>query len=337
MIQYQPWPKSVKMQSHLLEGLTVKNYLKEQPAVKRTPVQKFKKIIMASIRNPFVLISKIISSSRLKYILNDRLYIYLRYRGETGLHLNFRNPTRFNEKLQVLKLDKELFAYSRFTDKYEVRKFVAQTIGLEYLIPLIKLYDSVDEIDFEQLPDQFVLKCTHDSGTIVICRDKSTLDQEAAKKILSEGMQRNYFYEHREPQYKHIVTRIICQEFLSTAEGSVPSDYKIFCFNGIPKYIEVDTDRFENHGRVIYDTHWKKAPFTIKFLTPDVNAEKPHNLEEMLVLSAKLSQPFQFVRVDLFSVNGKIYFVELTFQHGAGYEKFFPDEYDLKLGELLTP
>ncbi len=321
--------------SSLLKNPIVKNYLKE-PVAGKTFVQKVKRLLVLSSRNPFVILAKIISKSPLKFILSDKLYIRWKYRGETGLKLNIQKPKRFNEKLQVLKLDQDFFGYSIYADKYEVRKHVAKTIGVKYLIPLIKLYDYVEEIDFDELPDQFVLKCTHDSGTIVICRDKSTLDREAAKKILQDGLDRNYYYEHREPQYKNIKPRIICQEFLSTDTGDVPLDYKIFCFNGTPAFIEVDTNRFENHGRVIYDTHWEKAPFSIKFLTPDLTAPKPENLDEMLDVCAKLSKGFKFVRVDLFSVNQKIFFVELTFQHGAGYEKFFPDEYDAKLGDMLN-
>lgn len=313
----------------------VENYLNEPPLERKTFAQKVTRLLSASTSNPFLLISKLVAASPLKFLLNDRSYIRLMYRAETGRKLNLKNPERFNEKIQALKLNKEAFGYWVFADKYEVRKHVATIIGVKYLIPLIKIYDYVEEIDFNELPNQFVLKCTHDSGTIIICRDKAHLNQDSVLKILQSGLNRNYFYEHREPQYKNIKPRILCQEFISTPGGDVPSDYKIFCFDGVPTYIEVDTDRFEKHGRVIYDVNWNRAPFSIKFVNPDLSAPKPDNLDEMLQVSTKLANRFKFVRVDLFSINNRIYFCELTFHHGAGYEQFYPDEYDLRLGEML--
>lgn len=319
----------------LFEHQPVKNYLRKTKLIKRLTPQRFGAIIASLYKNPFEIISKLVSKSFLKFILSDKLYLRWEYRGETGLRLNFKSPKRFNEKTQVLKLQDETLNYTMYADKYEVRKFIATSIGVKYLIPLIKIYDYLEEIDFSDLPNEFVLKCTHDSGTVIICRDKTQLDIPETCKVLREALSRNYYFEHREYQYKNIQPRIICQEFLSTLDGNVPSDFKIFCFHGVPTYIEVDTDRFERHSRVIYDTQWIKAPFGIKFVNNDLTVPKPDNLHEMLSISARLARGFKFVRVDLFVVRNKIYFGELTFHHGAGYEKFYPDEYDFELGELI--
>jgi TupA-like ATPgrasp len=297
--------------------------------------------LQANYKNPIKIIAKILSLYPISFLIPDRPYLYIMYRANTGLPLNLKDPKRFNEKTQWLKLNDRKDWYSKIADKIEVRDYVAARIGEQYLIPVIAEYQSVDDIDFDKLPNQFVLKCTHDSGTTVVCPDKSKLDIAEAKSFLRKRMSKNYYYLHREFCYKNIKPRIVCEKFMSADGDSVPTDYKFFCFHGVPKLIQVDTDRFTDHGRLTLLPNWEKAPFDIdrKYLLPDLAikkpVERPKNLEEMLEISSKLSQDFKFIRVDLYSVNEKIYFGELTFYQGSGYDPIYPDEYNFWMGELI--
>jgi len=291
--------------------------------------------------NPIAIVAKAMSLYPITYLFPDRLYLTIMYRALTGKPLNLKNPARFNEKTQWLKLYDRKEWYTNIADKVEVRDYVASRIGEQFLIPILAVYNSVEDINFNELPNQFVLKCTHDSGTTVVCQDKSKLDIEASKRYLRKRMKKNYYYLHREYCYKNIKPRIVCEKFMSVDGESTPTDYKFFCFNGVPKLIQVDTDRFVDHGRLTMDPDWKPAPFHIdrKYLLPDLNAkklvDKPENLEEMLEISTKLSQDFKFIRVDLYSINNKVYFGELTFYQGSGYDPIYPDEYDFWLGNQL--
>jgi hypothetical protein len=250
--------------------------------------------------------------------------------------LNLKNPQTFNEKQQWMKLYDRQDWYTTLVDKLEVRKHIAEHIGEQYLIPLIKAYNSPDEINFEELPDKFILKCTHDSGTVIICKNKADLDIPKIKKTLRKKLGLNYYYEHREYPYKNIVPKIICEQFISE-DGETPIDYKFWCFNGVPEVIQVDTKRFTDHGRLTLDIHWNKLPFQINrlYIKEGLHVDKPNNLEEMLEVSRKLSKGFKFIRVDLYSVNNKISFGELTFYQLSGYEDIQPPEYNYKLGQLI--
>jgi len=288
-------------------------------------------------KDPLKLIAKILLLYPFNSLLPDRLYLSIMYRGFTGLRLHLDNPMRFNEKMQWLKLNDRKEWHSKIADKVEVREYVTARIGEQYLIPVIAVYNSVDEIEWSKLTNQFVLKTTHDSGTTVICSNKEGLNVEEAKKFLKKRMARSYYPVHREFCYKNIKPRIICEAFISTDGNSIPLDYKFYCFHGVPKLIQIDTDRFTDHGRVIMYPDWNKAPFSINshYKKQDLKFERPSNLDEMLTISTKLSQDFKFIRVDLYSVNNKIYFGELTFHHGSGYDDIDPDEYDFWLGNLL--
>jgi hypothetical protein len=264
----------------------------------------------------------------------------VQFRAYTGKKLNWKNPRSFNEKTQLLKLYDYKTWYSDICDKVEVRKYVSEKIGDKYLIPIIAVFNSVNEIEWDKLPKQFVLKCTHDSGTTVVCTDKATLDIEESKRFLARRMKKNYFYLHREYCYKNIKPRVVCEEYISE-NGTTPNDYKFFCFHGVVQLIQVDTDRFTDHGRLTLLPNFEPAPFHIdrQYLRPDLSikkaVEKPANFEEMMELSRILSKGFKFIRVDLYSVGSAIYFGELTFYQNAGYEHIYPDSYNDWMGDLL--
>jgi hypothetical protein len=292
-------------------------------------------------KDPFKILGKITYQHPIRLWLPDRLYLSIQYRANTGHKLNLDNPKRFNEKTQWLKLYDRKDWYWKISDKVEVRNYVKERIGEQYLIEMLAVYNSVDEIDWNTLPNQFVLKCTHDSGTTVVCTDKSKLNIEESKEYLRTRMGQNYYPLHREYCYKDVKPRIVCEKFMSEDGHSVPIDYKFFCFNGEPKLIQVDTERFTDHGRLTLFSNFEMAPFHIdrKYLLSDLSikhtVEKPSNFDEMIQLCKTLSKDFKFIRVDLYSVNNKIYFGELTFYQGSGYDPIYPDQYDYWMGDLL--
>jgi hypothetical protein len=221
-------------------------------------------------------------------------------------------------------------------DKYEVRKYIAEKIGEEYLIPLLGVWNTFEDIDFNSLPDQFVLKCTHDSGGVVICKDKNAFDLKAARKKIVIHLKRNFYWYGREWAYKNIKPRIIAEKFMVDESGTELKDYKILCFNGEPRLIQVDFDRFVKHKRNLYSTEWQYQLVELGYPTyPQIRIKKPESLELMLQLAKKLSFGIPHLRVDLYSIKQKIYFGELTFYHGSGFEKFTPSEWDKTLGDWL--
>jgi hypothetical protein len=222
-------------------------------------------------------------------------------------------------------------------DKYKVREYISKKIGEEYLIPLVGgPYYSVDEIDLNKLPNQFVLKCNHDSGSVVICKDKSKFDFEVAKKKLDYCLKHNFWYLGREWVYKNVKPCIVAEKYMVDESENELKDYKVFCFNGEPKIIQVDYGRFTEHKRNLYDTKWKYIEAAIEYPTDKkVEIERPKQLSQMLQLAKILSKDIPFIRTDLYSINDKLYFGELTFFQGSGFEKFSPNEWDKKLGEWI--
>jgi hypothetical protein len=266
----------------------------------------------------------------------DSLFLKIIFKSSCGYSLNLKNPKTFNEKIQWLKLYGNLKKYTNLVDKYEVRKYIAETIGEEYLIPLIGIWDRVEDIDFNKLPKQFVLKCNHDSGSVVICKDKSSFDIRKAKKILKKYLRRNFYYPTREPQYKNIKPRIICEKYMIDESGTELKDYKFFCFNGEPKIIQVDFDRFINHKRNLYNIEWNYVPVSICYPTDSSRIiNMPRKLKEMLSFAKTLSENIPHVRVDFYLIQDRIYFGELTFTHGTGFEKFEPKEFGFEMGSWL--
>ena len=242
----------------------------------------------------------------------------------------------FNEKLQWLKLHDRQPHYSDLVDKYEVRKYIAKTIGEEYLIPLLGVWDSFDEIPFDSLPNEFVLKCTHDSGGIMICHDKKYFDLSMARNFFDKRLSKNYFWNFREYAYKYIRPRIIAEKLMVDESGVELKDYKMFCFNGEPKIIQVDFGRFTEHKRNFYDLSWGYQNFALLYPTdPNVTITEPDCLVLMLELARKLSAGKMHMRVDFYVIEGKTYFGELTFYHEAGYGKFDPPEWNKTFGDWL--
>lgn len=269
-------------------------------------------------------------------MMDDETFIKWEYFSGMRKFPNLKNPTTYNEKLQWLKLNDIHPEYARLVDKYEAKEYVKEIIGEEYIIPTLGIWNSFDEIDFDTLPDQFVLKTTHDSGGVVVCPDKSKFDKTAAKKKLEKSLKHNYFFEHREYPYKNVPPRIIAEKFMVDESGTELKDYKFFCFNGKCKMLFVATDR--NIGDVkfdFFDDKFNHLPFVQGHPWADKEIKKPAGFDKMIGLSETLSKGFPHVRVDLYDINGKIYFGELTFFHFSGNVPFVPEEWDYKIGEWL--
>lgn len=294
------------------------------------------KKLTKAIKNPFWALSVVLRRLLSKYIKDDSLYIKWEYFLEMRKNLNLNSPQTYNEKLQWLKLNDIHPEYTNLVDKVEVKKIVARAIGEEHVIKTLGVWDSFEDVNFDALPDMFVLKTSHDSGGVAICRDKRQECIKAAQKKIEKSMRRNYFWEHREYPYRDVKPRIIAEQYMVDESGTELKDYKIFCFDGEPKVIQVDYDRFTEHKRNLYDIEWNRLPFTLKFPT-DWSREipKPEGLQEMLDMARKLSEGMPHVRVDLYHINGKIYFGELTFFHGSGHEKFTPEEWNMTFGEWI--
>ncbi|MCH5320251.1 MAG: glycosyl transferase [Eubacterium sp.] len=265
----------------------------------------------------------------------DELYVRLCYKCHMGKKLNLKNPQTFNEKLQWLKLYDRKPEYTRLVDKYAVREHIKEKIGEEYLIPLIGVWDRVEDIDFDKLPNQFVLKCTHDSGGLVICNDKSTLDIEEAKKTLQHFYKREYYYIQREWPYKNVPHRIIAEKYMVDESGTQLKDYKFFCFDGEPKAVQIVTDRTVSKRSDFFDINFNRLPFARGSNNSGKEIKKPQGYDEMVRLAKVLSQGFAHIRVDFYDVNGKVYFGELTFFSNSGFSKFHPDKYDKIFGDWI--
>ncbi|MEX2512332.1 MAG: ATP-grasp fold amidoligase family protein [Cyclobacteriaceae bacterium] len=246
------------------------------------------------------------------------------------------NPKTFSEKLQWLKLYDRNQEYTKMVDKYQVREYIKEQLGEEYLIPLIGVYDSFDEIDFENLPAKFVLKCTHDSGGLVICKDKSKLNIKKAKQKIKRSLQRNYYDPTREWPYKNVKPRLVCEKYMVDESGIELKDYKIFCFNGEPKVIQVDFDRFNGHKRNFYDTNWNYIAVEYKYPTySEKEFKKPEKLKDMVKFAKILSKGISFIRIDFYLINSKVYFGEITFYPESGFGKFIPESYNELLGTWM--
>ena len=272
--------------------------------------------------------------------MSDEKYLKSLFKAETGKELNLDDPKTFNEKLQWLKLHDRKPIYTTMVDKYAVKKYVADIIGEEYIIPTLGIWDSFDEIDFDALPDQFVLKCTHDSGGLVICKDKTQLDKEAARRKISSCLKCNYYYKYREWPYKNVRPRIIAEKYMEDEYGTGLKDYKVLCFNGEPKLIELHQGRYTDHQtQDIYDTAWNKTTLSQTGLSDyQVSSDAVpmlDTLSEMLKLSTILSQNIPHIRVDWYSIKGKLYFGELTLYDGSGLDPWDNPEDDLMLGSWI--
>ena len=269
--------------------------------------------------------------------LPDKLYIKMMYQVRTGKKLDLGNPKSFNEKLNWMKLYDRNPKYTEMADKYLAKKIVADKIGEDYTIPLIGKWEKVEDIKISDLPDKFVLKCTHDSGSVVICKDKETFDLEAAKRKLQKALNSNYFYYSREWIYRNIKPQIICEPYMEDFEDEELRDYKFFCFDGKVKFLYVATDRFKDGGVkfTFFDENYNFLPIIHAHRYADPLPEKPDKFDEMKKIAEKLSEGIRQVRVDLYECNGRIYFSEYTFYNNSGFTPFEPEEWDYKFGEYL--
>lgn len=270
--------------------------------------------------------------------LPDNIYLKLMYKVMTGQKLDLNNPKTFNEKLQWLKLYDRNPLYTTLVDKFAVREYIKDKIGEEYLIPLLGgPWKSVDEIPFDTLPNQFVLKTTHDSGGVVICKNKAEFNIQAAKEKLNKSLKHNFYYGGREWPYKNVPPQIIAEKYMVDESGEELKDYKLMCFNSKVKASFVCSDRFSKDGLKVtfYDSDWKRLPFERHYPASKVDIDKPKSYEEMVHLAEKLSENMKFVRMDFYEINGKVYFGEFTFYPGSGFEEFNPPEWDEELGKWI--
>ena len=270
--------------------------------------------------------------------LSDKTYLRFKYWLNMDKKLDLKNPKTFNEKLQWLKLYNRKPEYTMMVDKYAVREYIKKKLGEEYLIPLLGVWDSSDDIDFDKLPNQFVLKCNHNSGLgMCICKDKSKLDIDKVKRELKKGLRQDYYLTSREWPYKDVPRKIVAEKYMEERPNTELNDYKLMCFNGKVQCSFVCSERFSDDGLKVtfFDRDWNVLPFE-RHYPKSVNAiEKPKTYEKMVEFAEILSKDIPFVRVDFYEISGKLYFGELTFFPGSGYEEFEPEEWDYKLGKMI--
>ena len=267
--------------------------------------------------------------------MSDSLYLKIMYKLTTGSKLNIKNPSNFNEKIQWLKLNDRNPEYIKMVDKFEVKKYVAEHIGDEYIIPTLGIYNTFDEIDFDKLPNQFVMKCTHDSGGIVICKDKSQFCIKKARKKFKKLLKNNFYYWGREWPYKYVKPRIIIEKYMVDEEEKELKDYKLFCFNGKIRIILVCSNRFIKLKKTYFDDNWNKLDLFEGGYENEDYVSKPDNLERMKQLATELSKNMKFVRVDFYEINHKIFFGEITFYPANGFESFEPKKYNDLFGSWI--
>lgn len=276
---------------------------------------------------------------RLRFIMaftkskSDEEYIRRQYQRRTGRVLNLSTPELYNEKVQYAKLHYHDMRLKQLVDKYDVREYVKEKIGEKYLTKLYGVYNSVNEVPFDELPDKFVIKLTNGSGFNYICKHKTKREIRKIKNRFNKWVKLDFYMLGREWAYKDVPNRIICEEYLETEAATGLNDYKVFCFGGKPELIQVDYNRFTDHKRNLYTPDWIFINERIAYPNdPNAPIEKPCNLQEMLYCASRLSEGFPHVRVDFYSVGERLVFGEMTFYHGAGYLHFDNEEFEKKLG-----
>lgn len=295
------------------------------------------KKIIKGLRNPKkILLYLLIKTAKL---WPDSLFLCLRFKYEMGYKLDLKHPRTFGEKLQWLKLYNRKPEYTTMVDKYTVKDFVANKIGAEYIIPTIGVWDKPEDIDWDALPNQFVLKTTHGGGGggVVVCKDKSSLDKQDAISKLSRSLNSDIYWNYREWPYKNVSKRIIAEQYMVDSSGIELKDYKFFSFNGRVEFFKIDFDRFIDHKANYYDREKNLLPFGEAAFPPSSSKqlEMPQNLDQMIILAEQLSKDLPFLRVDFYNINTKIFFGELTFFPSSGMTRFEPEEWNYKLGMYL--
>ena len=275
---------------------------------------------------------------RFPQVFSDSALLKARYFQVFHRPLDLKHPQTFNEKIQWMKVYDRNPRYTVLSDKYAVKEVVAGIIGPEHVIPTLGVWDHFDQIDFQTLPEQFVLKCTHDSGGLVICRDRKELDLEAARAKIEASLKTNFYYHSREWQYKDIPPRIIAEPYMQDGDSRELKDYKFYCFDGEPAFLYV-SEGLENHqtARISFlNLDWTRAPYLRSdYAGFETLPPKPARFDEMVRMARQLAQGFRFVRVDLYEINGNVYFGEMTFTPTGGFVPFSPDEADAEIGKLL--
>lgn len=268
--------------------------------------------------------------------MSDEQFLKLIFSIVMDYELDLENPLTFNEKLQWLKIHDRKPEYVKMVDKRDAKQFVAEKIGADYIIPTIGVYEKFEDIDFDELPNQFVIKCTHDSGGVIIVKDKKAENLDNVKSKINESLKKNYYYSSREWPYKNIRPRIIIEKLLPELDNDV-IDYKFMCFDGKVKIIFTCSERHSEDGLKVtwFTPDWKKLNFTRHYPNSKKPIAEPKSLKKMIEIAEKLSEGIPFVRIDLYNIDGKIYFGEYTFYPGAGFEEFDPPEWDKKLGDLI--
>lgn len=273
----------------------------------------------------------------------DTLYLRSLYRYIMGCHIDLKNPITFTEKIQWLKLYNRNPLYHTLVDKYAVKKYVTNIIGSRYIIPSLGIWDSPEEIDWDKLPSQFVLKTTHYGGGegIIICRDKGILDKEKTKQILRKTLTKSLYPYHREWPYKGLKPRVLAEKYMvdhNLATNKDLIDYKFYCFNGEPIYCQVISGRGNHKVIDFFDMDWNLMPFTglsVNAIHSNMTLPRPENLSDMKEIARKLSQNIPFIRIDLYLINGDIYFGEMTFFPNSGFGTFVPSEWNYRMGRLI--
>ena len=272
-----------------------------------------------------------------RHVISDEELIRKKFKKRLGREVELENPIKFNDKLQWLKLNWHDPIATKCADKYEVRKIIKEKIGEEYLNELIGVYESVDEINIDELPEKFVLKGTHGSGFNIICKDKSKMNWDEEFKKMKRWLRKNYYLQNREWVYKDIKPRIICEEFINQDDDEL-RDYRFFCFNGEPKFISVDfsINNKEKTRRNLYDLDWNLLDAEMSYpKETNIKVEKPKKLDEMIELSKKLSVGFPHSRIDFYYNKNKIIFGEITFFHQSGTSQIRPVEFEIQMGHWL--
>jgi hypothetical protein len=301
---------------------------------------KWLKKVVKVLKDPFygfAYIVYLLDSTIFYRKIPDKFYLKCRYYFVKKEKLNLKNPENFNQKIQWLKLYDRNPLYTKLADKYEVREYIEKEIGRQYLIPLLGVWNSFDEINFNILPKEFVIKCNHDSRSFIICKDKEVFDINKAREKLEKCMKRNYCDDkpNREWVYRGIKPKIIAEKYISDLSGSETKDYKFFCFNGEPKCVYSSIFSLDQPKLTFFDLDWNELPFTVKYEKFETRIEKPENFKEMIEICKKLSFGTIFVRVDLYNIKGAIYFGELTFYPHNGHYTFNPPEWNRILGGWL--
>lgn len=306
--------------------------------IMKSPIYIIKKMAYLLTHEPHI-IMLMLSSRGLFNWMSDEQYLRILYRLAMRERLDLENPNNYNAKLQWLKLNDRKDIYSVMVDKYDAKQYIASVVGEEYLIPTLGVWNNFEEIDFASLPNRFVLKCTHDSGGVSICRDKENYDIDRARKKIQKSLRRNYYYLYREWPYKSLKPRIIAEEYMEEGDGegeeNVLTDYKFFCFDGVPKIMYISKDKAQQPYTDFYDMDFNHLPIHVKDPNSDVKREKPKEFDLMKRLAEALSKGMPHLRVDFYVIKEKIYVGELTFYHNGGVTRIQPDEWNIKMGEWI--